>query len=464
MLLTRMWQLLEVVLLVGQLNKRRGKLLTDIGTYSAISLKDKGKSVVVIEKQGRLGGHTETFKDPVTGVGIDMGVIIFHNTQFVRDYFGRFDIPLIVAGSDTDPGQAPQQVTYDFKTGKAVAADNPTQEEVGAAIAGYIQQLSKYPELDNGMFLPDPVPEDLTMPFRHFVEKYKLEAILPTLFFYNQGIGDINTLPTVEMMKTFGLSLMANFSPGFLTTQRHNNSELYGKAQDELQSANSLLLNSNVEVAMRLKGKHGVKLIVKSPSGRKLIRAKRLLITIPTKLELMAPFNPTAAERAVFSKWINAGYYTTILKNTGVPDTLTIANGAPGTEYNLSTMPGIYMLQPGAPGLSQCFYGSQRSTSTHPLPEDTVKSDIINGVKRIQAENPDKFQQTEPEFVRFKSHTPFYLHVSGEDTKAGFYDKLYALQGTKNTFYTGASFRGQDSSLLWRFSEEVVLPKLLEGQ
>ena len=31
------------------------------GTYSAVSLKDKGKSVLIIEKKDRLGGHTETY-------------------------------------------------------------------------------------------------------------------------------------------------------------------------------------------------------------------------------------------------------------------------------------------------------------------------------------------------------------------------------------------------------------------
>jgi hypothetical protein len=37
------------------------------GTYSAISLKDKGKSVIVVEKKDRIGGHTETYIDPKTG-------------------------------------------------------------------------------------------------------------------------------------------------------------------------------------------------------------------------------------------------------------------------------------------------------------------------------------------------------------------------------------------------------------
>jgi heterodisulfide reductase subunit A-like polyferredoxin len=44
------------------------------GTHAAISLKDKGKSIIVIEKQGRLGGHTETYIDPSTGIPIDYGV------------------------------------------------------------------------------------------------------------------------------------------------------------------------------------------------------------------------------------------------------------------------------------------------------------------------------------------------------------------------------------------------------
>lgn len=45
------------------------------GTYSAVRLsQDLGKSVVVIEKTSRLGGHTETHTDPKTGGPIDYGV------------------------------------------------------------------------------------------------------------------------------------------------------------------------------------------------------------------------------------------------------------------------------------------------------------------------------------------------------------------------------------------------------
>jgi hypothetical protein len=47
------------------------------GTYAALRLRDQGRSVVILERGDRLGGHAETFEDPDTGVPIDIGVQIF---------------------------------------------------------------------------------------------------------------------------------------------------------------------------------------------------------------------------------------------------------------------------------------------------------------------------------------------------------------------------------------------------
>ena len=52
------------------------------GTYTAVRLGDLGRSVVVVEAKDRLGGHTETYHDPVTGGTVDIGVIVLH---------GKFD-------------------------------------------------------------------------------------------------------------------------------------------------------------------------------------------------------------------------------------------------------------------------------------------------------------------------------------------------------------------------------------
>jgi hypothetical protein len=62
------------------------------GTYSAIRLRDLGKSVAVVEQTGRLGGNTETYTDPNTGATIDIGVQIFHNIPVVTNYFKRLGV------------------------------------------------------------------------------------------------------------------------------------------------------------------------------------------------------------------------------------------------------------------------------------------------------------------------------------------------------------------------------------
>jgi NADPH-dependent 2,4-dienoyl-CoA reductase/sulfur reductase-like enzyme len=55
-----------------------------MGAYSAIQLKDQGKKIVVVESKARLGGYTETYMDPETGIPIDMGVKLYHDEPLVH--------------------------------------------------------------------------------------------------------------------------------------------------------------------------------------------------------------------------------------------------------------------------------------------------------------------------------------------------------------------------------------------
>ncbi|KAJ5784025.1 FAD dependent oxidoreductase [Penicillium psychrosexuale] len=430
------------------------------GTYSAISLKDKGKSVIVIEKKDRLGGHTETYIDPTTGTPIDMGVMIWHNITVVKDYFKRFDISITHS-----TGFFQSVLNYDFSTGKAINLSfTPSDTEISAAFAAYTAQYSKYPELKDGTFLPSPVPEELYIPFGEFVQKYGLQAAVPTMFNYNPGVGDILANPTLEQFRYWGLEMVQDLSTGFLTTAHHNSSELYTKAEVELSSSSSLLLNSVVGHADRGEGGAGIKLVVRTPQGNKLILAKKLLIAIPPKLDFLAPLDLSNKEKTLFGKFIDAGYYVGIVKNTGFPDNNSISNAAQNSEYNFPSLPGPYSFAPaGLAGLQMVTYATPQSPKSSPLPDATVKADIILTIKRLQKENPDKFSQTEPKFVDFRSHAPYTLQVGAGDIKDGFYEKLYALQGLRNTHWTGEAFRAEDSSLLWQFSEEIVLPGLLAG-
>ena len=54
------------------------------GTFSAIQLRRLGKSVVLIERDAELGGHSNTYTDPSTGVSIDYGTQAFWNRMLSK--------------------------------------------------------------------------------------------------------------------------------------------------------------------------------------------------------------------------------------------------------------------------------------------------------------------------------------------------------------------------------------------
>ncbi|KAL2819007.1 hypothetical protein BDW59DRAFT_126269 [Aspergillus cavernicola] len=430
------------------------------GTYSAISLLDKGKSVIVIEKQGRLGGHTATYADPTTGTTTEIGVQIYHNYTIVKDYFARFDVPII------DSAGFFQSVdNFDYRTGERVTLSPHSQEEVSAAFAAYSEQLAKYPGLNDGIYLPDPIPEDLYLPFGEFVDKYGLHAAVPTMHYYNPGIGNILENPTLEQFRYWSLNGMVHsIAAGFLTTARYNSNELYTKAEAELSQTSSVLLNSEVITAFRSEGKAGITLLVRTPTGTKVILAKKLLIAIPPKPDLVKPLDLSDTESTLFSKFINAGYYAGILSNTSFSNETSTSNAIQDDPYNLPALPAAYNFSPTRiPGLQIFHYGTPQSKSSFPLTNEEVQVHVIDTIRRIQEQNLDQYDLTEPEWVTFHSHAPYTLQVSAEDIRDGFYEQLYALQGQRNTYWTGAAWRAEDSSLLWTFSEEVVLPALVEG-
>ena len=419
------------------------------GTYASIRLHDSGKSVVIVESKGRLGGHTETYIDPVSHIPVDIGVQVWHNLTIVKDYFARLGVDLAPA----DFGNPTNQYT-DFRTATVVGGYTPPNPQ--AALGAYGAQIARYPYVEAGFNLPDPVPEDLLLPFGDFVKKYPaISDAVSLIFSFAQGLGDFLAQPTLYVFKNFGLDLLRNLQTGFLTTAKHDNSLLYESATKVLGAAN-ILFNSKVLYMDRDAKAAYQSIIVQTPSGKKLIRAKKILMTIPPKLENLHGFDLDVVERNLFAQFQNSAYYTGLLRDTSLPPTISFTNTAANTPYNLPVLPGAYTLGPtAAPGLTSVFYGSPRALS-----EEQVKADIIATVHKLQKSNG--VAQTEPTFAVFSSHTPFELTVKGEAIKAGFYRKLYALQGRRGMFYTGAAFHTHDSSLLWQFTE-ALLPAILKA-
>jgi hypothetical protein len=422
------------------------------GTFSAVRLRGQGKSVVVIEKEDILGGHTNTYRDPFTNQTIDHGVVVFHNQQVVKDYFNRLNVSWIIPNSSSTFGSS-KTFYLDPQTAKPFNYSAPDPK---AALTAYGAQLSKYHSLELGFFLPEPVPNDLLLPFGQFLTKYPVIGNATyTIFNYGQGLGDFLNQPTLYVFKNFGLDIIQDIATGFLVTRSSNNHEIYSQAAKVL--GEDVLLRSQV-VSTQQRNQDGIRLTVKTPGGFKIIKAQKLLVAIPQKLTNLIPFDLDGNQTTIFGEFTNTGYYTSLVRNTGLPDTFTTNSISADTPFNIPKLPGVYGVAPTTiPGLFDIKYGSP-----HAVPDEYVQQQIIGYVKQLQALGFTGNKTSEPEFVRYNNHAPFELTVSPGAIQAGFYKNLYGLQGYRNTWYTGAAFHTQDSSMLWNFTESYVLPHLLK--
>jgi hypothetical protein len=419
------------------------------GTYAAISLSNAGKSVVVIEKEDALGGHTNTYADPATNQTIDYGVVVFKNEQLVKDYFNLLNISWKVVPNSAFGSAV--LVGVDIHTGKRIPNYNFSNATTGLQV--WASQLAKYPYLDGGFFLPDPVPEELLLPFGEFVAKYaNLSSLVDIFFDYGQGAGDLLRQPTLYILKQINADFLRDTEIGWISTA--DNHQIYDKAVKLL--GQNVLLRSRV-ISTDRSANDSVTVIVKTPLGKKTIRAKKLLLALLPKLENLVGFDLDATEKALFGQFMSVGYYTSLVNNTGLPANLTIHTVDPDNSFILPQLPAVYVVSPTiGPGLFQVTYGSATGTESH----EYIKADILTFLKKLQQSDIAK-KVWEPEFVAYKAHVPFFLTVSSDAIRSGFYKDLYALQGQRNTYYTGAAFQSQDSFMVWNFTKYHVLPQLL---
>lgn len=197
------------------------------GTYAATRLSQLGQSVVVIEKESLMGGHTNTYTDPATGQTVDYGVVVFHNISVVQNYFAHYNVALAPVGFPT-----PNITEYvDFRTGEIVEGYTPVDPT--AALGLWAAQLAKYPFLVTGINLPNPVPADLLLPFRDFVNKYNLGNLVQTILQLGQGYADLLDQPTLYAIKLFGPSLLQTLETGYIATAAQDNHLIYDAATAE---------------------------------------------------------------------------------------------------------------------------------------------------------------------------------------------------------------------------------------
>ncbi|KAL0938408.1 Beta-cyclopiazonate dehydrogenase 3 [Colletotrichum truncatum] len=432
------------------------------GSFAASWLKDNGYSYVLVEKRGNLGGHSQTYISPSTGHAIEYGNVFFEDTDTMRKYLNRYHVPFKQVPPVNDPNHAIQ--FYNLRTGKQANFQPPNPVIVEDALDRWTSFLAKhFSFLEDGYYLPDPVPADLLLPFNKFVEKYDLNDMLNIAFQVGQGFGDFLSVPTLYAAKILSRSLIQQFkSQSMLVTQ--NNGKLYERAKAEFAREESLLLSSTVVHVDRSVNDDGyMSVLVQTKKGGDTattrVRARQLLVTIPPKEALGSEFSLEEKEKTLFSKFACNYYWAGVLRNAQLP-ALEIQNCDPGNPGGVPTLPGMYVFEATAsPEIHTFWYGAPTGAANQT--EEGVKADVLATIQRLRGANGASQQdieiaESEIEFLALGDFNPFACMVDATSIEGGFYRHLYNLQGFKNTWWTGAAWHTHDASLLLDFTQEVL--------
>ncbi|KAJ6190816.1 hypothetical protein N7519_000837 [Penicillium mononematosum] len=383
------------------------------GIHAAIQLKDAGASVVVIEKKDQIGGHAETYTNPTTGIVTNVGVIVFENTDLVKRYFARLRVPIITNTLETP------STRYDFALGIPIPPPDDQQEVIQAAVQAYTENvLSKYGWIDQGFLVPDPVPEELYLPFPQLAENYNFSALVPIVAEINWYTGNITTLPALYGMKGLGPGMIASIFGEFILSGTGNTRSLYDAALKEL--ASSVLLSTTIHNVDRHSNSTGVTLLVaQRGSAPKTIRARKLLTRAGHLLQVLL-----------------LGYYAGVAHVPGFNGSFT--NAGAFTPFNQPIVPGNNgFIATGSPGEFLIGGGFDRGDITDEEGKDLVRENLATlaavGAVPADAANTVTFPYT-------SDHTPYH--------------------GSRNTYWTGAAFTGHNSALVWNWNEGTIVPGL----
>ncbi|KAI6780950.1 uncharacterized protein J7T54_003092 [Emericellopsis cladophorae] len=434
------------------------------GAYAAFRLQeDYGKSIALIEREQRLGGHVNSYRDPATGENYEAGVVAFADIGNAADFFDRLGI---------ERGPTRQQAVattyYDFKTGEEVDYTPASLASMFAAIEKFLVPVEKYEPLfqDPGFFnfpAPEDIPEDLLLPFGEFLTKYDAEDAMPLIYSNTAlGLGNVTNEVTLFALQAFG-GANGRGAVGrqpFFSLASGRVQDLYDAVGEVL--GDSVLYGSNVASSKHTE--KGVEVEVKDLETGEFTKvlAKKLLIAIEPSQNNLAPFGIDETAREVLSKFHFSAVYTGIIDNAGLEDGRSYFNmpsaAAPDHSLILPEAPNTPRIDWLGPGHKfRITLVGEESLSAQDA-KDMLQGDFSTLVEAgvIDGEAGEKVS-----YVDFNTHGPMHARASAEDVGAGFIQDLYALQGRQNTWWTGGAWAPGFQTLLWQF-DDVILPKIVE--
>ena len=358
----------------------------------------------------------------------------------------------------------------DFKTGLTVSYVPATDRT--AAYQKFLEIVEPFEQyfLPGYWNFPEPsaIPEDLLLPFRQFVDKYGLHAVVNQVFeVTGLGAGDFDTALTLYVLGAFGPPMIRSFigqGSTFVPASRRN-IDLYKAIEQRL--GGDVLYNSTVTQSLRSPGGHTLWVRDSSRGSCTVVKAKALLLAIEPTRQNMEPFSLDDTEKSVFDKFDWQVVQAGIVSHPSLPVNFSLVNTpAAAAPANYLELP-----KPNCNARFDYMGGNSNNfrvllVGKEPFTEADAQRLVSDDFEAMVAAGtlPPKTPGSGKLKVKaWANHGAMHMHVPAAEIRAGFIQKLYGLQGYRRTWWTGGAFSVQFQSILWEF-DDVLLEKMMAAE
>lgn len=383
------------------------------------------------------------------------------NRPTTAQFFKRFDVKLVDPDIVNYLDLVLSTKDIDFSTGLPVDISYGPVDILGVPVAllKYLALAIRYqPWFENGYFQVGKVPDDLLLPFGEFLEKHDLGAslgILRNLLWLSDAL---NT-PTWFVMAVVGQPQIAALSfgitgPSFKWPETGSSETLFDRVLNLL--GDDVLLDSTLLSSERTKD--GITATVQTPSGQRTVHAKKILFAATPSPDNTAPWDLDEIEQTLFDKLQWETLYIGVVSDTGLPSNIPGIRNSPNNASAFYLPEGSFCDAFDRQGDRDLY--STRIIGEAGLTAADAEALITQSLSTIDAAGT--YEIASPSVVAFANHGLTVPKVSAEDLASGFFNKLYALQGKRQTYWTGLAWAPDYTPILWDFTEKL-LPRIVEG-
>lgn len=424
------------------------------GASAAAYAKDKGLSVVIIEKEGRLGGHCHTvpLEAPASSPDwFDIGTIVFPDTSKINDLLGLsgqrkwpIDYAAFVrryAGEDSIiPFSRRASQTYFVNDGDETAfVAPPPGPGFSDALARFSNIIKSYRWLDRSY--PDgPFPPEILAPFSEFIAANNLEALIPTpiftTFMNGGGMGSFDKLTTLYALRQItesDLLLVSQYAGSTWFYVKNGCASVYHGIASYIGNEN-IIYNAEVTKVKRRNNK--IKIQVKNSEKSTInLKCGKLVMAFPQVVDKMSFMDLDDEEKDVFSTVKTRNYMTGLVDLVGPISTnssYTLRHINSSNLYNQTSYPSWV-------GITKSYtYGP---AALYSLSEDHVSADQMKSILDQQLSNLPDSIATGHNITLISPHA-YYPYPSNDVLSVNdhFFKRADRLQGHRNTFWVGALF------------------------